>query len=164
MMLLYLWPMLLLVVGWSTVTHFSGVNVNYSASKTVQLESYQIPVDTLVKLLFLRNCIDFLLNIAQSQLPLFISFSTLVFPSILLHTSLPAAVPTVPGAVSVVVISLSFPSFNPQSIKPSNSLVIVLLLMLPLFGMLFLRRFMRPLLWPPSDNASILPLHQGIPS
>ena len=53
MMLLCLWPMLLLVVGWITVTHFSGgslssIFVNYSASKTVQLESYQIPVDTLV--------------------------------------------------------------------------------------------------------------------
>ena len=61
--------------------------------------------------------------------------------SILLHTSLPTAVPTVPGAVRVVVISLPFPSFNPQSINPSNSLVIVLLLMLPLLGMLFLGRF-----------------------
>ena len=60
----------------------------------------------------------FLLNIGQSlkQPPLFISFSTLVFPSILLHASLPTAVPTVQGAVRVVVISLSFPSFNPQSI------------------------------------------------
>ena len=53
MMVLYLWPMLLLVVGWITVTHFSGVSlssifVNYSASKTVQLELYQIPADTLV--------------------------------------------------------------------------------------------------------------------
>ena len=53
MMLLYLWPMLLLVVDWITVTHFSGVSlgsifVNYSASKTVQLESYQIPIDTVV--------------------------------------------------------------------------------------------------------------------
>ena len=52
-MLLYLWPMLLLVVGWITLTHFSGVSlssifVNYSASEIVQLESYQIPVDTLV--------------------------------------------------------------------------------------------------------------------
>ena len=52
MMFLYLWPMLLLVVGWITVTYFSGVSlssifVNYSASKTEQLESYQIPVDTL---------------------------------------------------------------------------------------------------------------------
>ena len=53
MMLLYLWPILLLVVGWITVTHFSGVSlnsifVNYSASKIVQLESYKIPVYTLV--------------------------------------------------------------------------------------------------------------------
>ena len=84
----------------------------------------------------------------------FISFSTLVFPSKLLHTSLPTAVPTVPGAVRVVVISLSFPSFNPQSVNPSHILVIVLLLMLPLFEMLFLRRFVCPPLWPPSENAS----------
>ena len=53
MMLLYLWPMLLLVVGWITDTPFSGVSlssiyVNYSASKIVQLESYQIPVDALM--------------------------------------------------------------------------------------------------------------------
>ena len=53
MMLLYLWPKLLLVVGWITVTHFSGfslspIYVNYSGSKIVQLELYQIPVDTLV--------------------------------------------------------------------------------------------------------------------
>ena len=57
MMFLYLWAMPWLVVGWATVTHFSGVSVssifvNYSASKTVQLESYQIPVDTPVLLLF----------------------------------------------------------------------------------------------------------------
>ena len=67
--------------------------------------------------------------------------------------------------VRVVVISLSFPSFNPQSINPSNSLVIVLLLMLPLFGMLFLRRFVHPplsgLLQKTPQN---LPLHQSIPS
>ena len=90
----------------------------------------------------------------NKQEPLFISFSIQVFPSILFHTSLPTAVPTVLGTVRVVVISLSFPSFNPQSINPSNSLVIVLLLMLPLFGMLFPRRFVRPTLWPPSENAS----------
>ena len=104
--------------------------------------------------LFLRICIGFLLNIAQSLklLPLSISFSTLVSPSILLHTSLPTAAPTVPGTVRVVVISLSFPSFNPQSINLSNSLVIVLPSMLPLFGMLFLKRFVRPPLLPPSEN------------
>ena len=53
MMLLYLWPMLLLVVSWITVTHFSVVSlnsniINYSASKIVQLALYQIPVDTQV--------------------------------------------------------------------------------------------------------------------
>ena len=75
----------------------------------------------------LRNCIGFPVSIAQSfkQPPLFISFSTLVFQSILRHISLPTVVPTVPGAVKMVVISLSFPSFNPQSINLSNSLVIV---------------------------------------
>ena len=51
MMLLYLWLMLLLVVGLITVTHYSGVfpssiYVNYSASKIVQPELYQIPEDT----------------------------------------------------------------------------------------------------------------------
>ena len=44
---------LLLVVGWITATHFSGVsassiNINYSASKIVQPELCQTPVDTLV--------------------------------------------------------------------------------------------------------------------
>ena len=42
-MFMYLWLMLLLVVGWITVTHFSGVSpssiyVNYRASKIVQSE------------------------------------------------------------------------------------------------------------------------------
>ena len=50
-MFLYLWLMLLLVVGWITATHFSGVSpssiyINYSASKIVQPELYQTPVDT----------------------------------------------------------------------------------------------------------------------
>ena len=68
------------------------------------------------------------------------------------------------SAVRVVVISLLFQSFNPQSITLSNSLVIVLPLMLPLFGMLFLRRFVHPTLLPPSENSSKPTLHQGIPS
>ena len=46
------------------------------------------------------------------------------------------------------------PTFNPQSINSSNSLVIVLLLIFPRFGMLFLRRFVHPPLWPPSENTS----------
>ena len=66
------------------------------------------------------------------------------FPKFLLHISLPTAVPTVPCTVRVVVIFLSFQSYNPQSTNPSNSLVIVLFLMLPVFGMLFLMRFVCP--------------------
>ena len=46
MMFLYLWLMLLLVVGWITATHFSGASPssiysNYSASKIVQPELYR---------------------------------------------------------------------------------------------------------------------------
>ena len=64
----------------------------------------------------------------------------------------------------MVVISWSFPSFNPQSINLSNSLVIVLPSMLPLFGMLFLRRFVRPLLLPPSENGSKPTFTPSLPS
>ena len=49
-MFLCLWLMLLLVVIWITAAHFSGASssiyANYSASKIVQLELYQTPVDT----------------------------------------------------------------------------------------------------------------------
>ena len=50
MRFLCLWLMLLLVVGWITATHFSGASpssiyANYSASKIVQPELYQTPVD-----------------------------------------------------------------------------------------------------------------------
>ena len=49
MMHLYWLPMLWLVVGWTTVTHFLGVSPNsifidYSLSKRVQLELLQIRV------------------------------------------------------------------------------------------------------------------------
>ena len=52
-MFLHLWPMLLLVVSWITVTRFSEVSpnliyINYSALKKVQPEFDQTPVDTLV--------------------------------------------------------------------------------------------------------------------
>ena len=52
-MLLYLWLMLLLVVSWIAATNFSRVYptliyVNFSASKIVQQELYQTPVDTQV--------------------------------------------------------------------------------------------------------------------
>ena len=51
MMLPYLWPIPMLVVGRITVTHCSGVYVssifvNCGVSKIVQLESYEIPINT----------------------------------------------------------------------------------------------------------------------
>ena len=68
-------------------------------------------------------------------------------------SSYPIAVLIVPGAVKVVVISLSFQSFTLLFINLSNSLVIVLLLMLPLCGMLFLVRFVPLPPWPPSESS-----------
>ena len=96
-----------------------------------------------------------LLNSVQcSRQPhLFISISTQVFPGILLLIFLPTAVLIVPGTVKVVVISLSFQSFSLLFINLSNSLVIVLLLMLPLCGMLFLMRFVPLPPWPPSESS-----------
>ena len=68
-------------------------------------------------------------------------FFTHVFLGILPHIFLPTAVLIVPGAVKLVPICLSFQSSIPLFINLSNSLVIVLLLMLALFGMLFQMRF-----------------------
>ena len=64
-------------------------------------------------------------------------FFTQVFLGILLHIFLPTPVLTAPGAAKVVAISLSFQNSTLLFINLSSSLVIVLLLMLPLFGMLF---------------------------
>ena len=61
---------------------------------------------------------------------------TQVFLGILLYIFLSIAAFIVPRAVKVLVISLSFQSSTCLFINLSNSLVIVLLLMLPIFGML----------------------------
>ena len=84
---------------------------------------------------------------------LFISIFTQVFPGILLHIFLPTAVVIVPGTVKLVVISFSFHRFTLLFIKLSNSLVIVLLLMLPLYGMFFLMRLVPLLPWLPSESS-----------
>ena len=54
MMLLYLWLMLLLVVGWITATHFSGASpssiyVNYNASKIVSNTSRYTSITPVLK-------------------------------------------------------------------------------------------------------------------
>ena len=56
------------------------------------------------------------------------------FQSILLYISLPTSVLTVPGAVRVVIISLSFQSYNLLFTNSSNSLVIGFAFDAPLFG------------------------------
>ena len=56
--------------------------------------------------------------------------------------------------VKVVVISLSFQSSAPLFTNLSNNLVIVLRLMLPLCGMLSLKRFVPLPRWPPSESSS----------
>ena len=153
MMFLYLWLMLLLVFGWITTTHFSGASPssiypNYSVSKTVKLGYTSITS-------VLRNCIGFLLNSAQClrQPHLFISFFTQVFLGILLHIFLPTAVLIIPGSVKAVAISLSLQSSTFLFINLSNSLVIVLLLMLPICGMLFQMGFVPLPHWPLSESS-----------
>ena len=100
-------------------------------------------------------CIGFLFNIGQSlkQLPLSTSFSTLVFPKyfapyISSYSSSYNTRRSQSGGNFLVI-----PKFQP-SVHKSVSLVIVLLSMLPLSGMLFLMRFVRPPLLPPSENGS----------
>ena len=87
----------------------------------------------------LRNCTGFLLSSAWClrQPHLFTSFFTQVFIGILLHIFLPTVVLISPSSAKGVAISLSFQSSTLLFINLSSSLVIVLLLMLPLFGMLF---------------------------
>ena len=80
------------------------------------------------------------------------SFLHTGFPRYFAPYLLPAAVLIVPGAVKVVVISLSFQSSTLLFINLSNSLVIVLLLMLPLCGILFQMRFVPLPPWPPSES------------
>ena len=124
MMLLYLWLMLLLVVGWITATHFLGVSPSsiYGASKIVQPELYHRKVDTSVlKLHWLpvEHCTV-------------IKTATLVYKflhsgsqCILRHIFLPTVVLII--SVRVVVISLSFHS-STLLFSRSNNLVIVFFL------------------------------------
>ena len=77
-------PMLLLVVGWTTVTHFSGVSPNliftdYSLSKIVQPELLQIQVNILW---YSGNSIGSLFSFTQSSncLPWCTSLFILAYP------------------------------------------------------------------------------------
>ena len=75
------------------------------------------------------------------------------FPRYFAPYLLPTAVHIAPSSAKVVAISLSFQSSTLLFINLSSSLVLVLLLMLPLFGMLFQMRFVPLHPWPLSENS-----------
>ena len=130
-MFLYLWLMLLLVVGWITATHFSGASPSSICVNCIQncikhQSIYQYNSYMLKKLHWFPVEQH---SVHDSHTCLQVS-SHRFFTGILLHIFLPTSVLTVPGAVKVVVISLPFQSSTLLFINLSNSLVIVLLLML----------------------------------
>ena len=136
-------PMLLLVVGWTTVTHFSGVSlksifIDDSLSKIVLLELSQICVNTLG---YSGNSIGSPISFAQSSnwLPWCTSFFILVSLNISLHIYPHTALLTILDAVRVLPISSMYQNFNLQFTSPLSSLASVLPLMLPLFGIHFLK-------------------------
>ena len=148
MMLLYLWQMVLLIVGWIIATHLSRTlskfNVHKlqciqnSAARIVSTTSRYTSITVVLKKLHwlpLEKCTVF------KTATLVYKFLYTDFPRYFAPYFLPTVVFIVLGAVKVVVISLSFQSSTLLFIKLSNSLVIVWLLMLPLFGMLFQMSF-----------------------
>ena len=154
-------PMLLLVIGWTTVTHFSGVSPNliftdYSLYKTVQLELLQIRVNILGLLWYLGNSIGFLFSFAQSSnwLPLCTSLFILVSLNILLHTYPHTALHTILHVVRVMPISSKYQNFNLNFTSLLSSLASVLPLMLPLFGIHFLKTFAHHTLLPLLERSS----------
>ena len=129
-------PLLLLVVSWTAVTHFSGVSPNsiftdYSLSKIVQLKLLQIRV-----------------NIQDTSLFILVS------QNISLHIYPYTTIPTILDAVRVSPISLIYQNFNLQFTSPLSSLVSGLPLMLPLFGIHFLKTFVHHPLLPLLERSS----------
>ena len=143
-------PMFLLVVGWTTVTHFSGISPNsifidYSLYKTVQLELLQIRVNTCILglLRYSGNSIVSLFSFAQSSnwLPWCTSLFILVSLNILLHTYPHTALLTILDVVRVLPFSSMFQNFNLKFTSLLSSFASVLPLVLPLFGIHFLKTF-----------------------
>ena len=151
--------MLLLVVSWTTATHFSGVSlksifIDYSLSKTVLLELLQIHVN---KLRYSGNSIGSLFSFAQSSnwLPWCTSLFILFSLNILLHIYPHTALLTILDAVRVLPISSMYQNFTTlQFTSPLSSLVSVLPLMLPLFGIHFLKTSMHHPLLPLLERRS----------
>ena len=164
-------PMLLLVVCWTTVTHFSGVSpnlifINYSLYKTVQLDLLQIQVNILGLLRYSGNSIGSLFSFTQSSnwLPWCISLVILVSLHILLHTYPHTALLTILDVVRVLPISSMYLNFDLKFTSLPGSLASVLPLMLQLFEIHFLKTFAHHPLLPLLKRSSTLSLCKGISS
>ena len=121
-------PMLWLVVGWITITHFSrvspkSISIDYSLSKIMQL----------------LWCTS-----------LFI----LVSLNILLHIYPHTALLTILDIVRVLLISSMYLNFNLQFTTPLSSLASVLPLTLPLFEIHCLKVYVHPPLLPLLERSS----------
>ena len=127
----------LLLGNWWWIINYN-VFKNSAARIVLNISRYTSIIPALKKLHWLHaeHCFCF------KKPHLFITFLTVSFLSILLHIFLLTVVLTVPGEVKLLEISLLFQSFILLLISLSNTLVIVLLSMLPMFGWLFLMRFM----------------------
>ena len=153
-------PLLLLVVDWTTATHFSGVSPNsifidYSLYKTVQLELLQIRVNILGLLRYSGSSIGYI-SFAQSSnwLPWCTSLFILISLNILLHTYPHTALLTMLDVVRVLPISSMFQNFNLQFTSLLSSSASVLPLILPLFGIHFLKTFVHHPLLPLLERSS----------
>ena len=103
-------PILLLVIGWTTITHILGVSPNLifiDYSITVELELLQIRVNILGLLQYSGNSIGSLFSFAQSSnwLPWCTRLFILVSLNILLHTYPHTALLTILDVVRVLPIS-----------------------------------------------------------
>ena len=154
-------PMLLLLVNWTTVTHFSGVSPNsifidYSLYKMVQLELLQIRVNILGLLRYSGNCIGSIFSFTQSSnwLPWCTSLFILVSLTILLYTYPHTALLTILDVVRVLPISSMYQNFNLKFTSLLSSLASVLPLMFPLFGIHFQETFAHYPLLPLLERSS----------
>ena len=154
-------PMLLLVVGWTTVTHFSGVSPNsifidYSLSRKVQLELLQIRVNTLGYLRYSGNSIGSLFSFARSSnwLSWCTSLFILVSLNILLHIYPHTTLLTILDVVSQSVANfLNVPKFQPKIHKSSKQFGFSFAFD-GLFGIHFLKTFMHYPILPLLERSS----------
>ena len=102
------------------------------------------------------NSIRSLFSFTQSSnwLPWYTSLFILVSPNILLHIYPHTTLLTILDVVRVLPISSMYQNFNLQFISPLSSLASVLPLMLPLFGIHFLKTFVHHPLLPLSEGSS----------